>query len=71
MKKEIWLVNARVLCYTDMESKNGRLSRRKKEKYAEVCVLDDADAYAEKCGTISYEVLVRAAERAVKIYVGG
>lgn len=47
------------------------LYSQKKEKYAEVCVLDDADAYAEKCGTISYEVLVRAAERAVKIYVGG
>lgn len=43
---------------------------QKKEKYGEVCVLSDADAYAEANGTISYEVLVNAGKRAVKIYVG-
>ncbi len=35
-----------------------------------VCVFDDADEYAKKCGTISYEVLTSVTRRSEKIYVG-
>ena len=35
-----------------------------------VCVFDDADEYAKKCGTISYEVLTAVTRRSEKIYVG-
>lgn len=38
-------------------------------KYDDVCIFSDADAYARAHGTISYEALVHAAERAVKVYV--
>ena len=44
---------------------------QKLEKYEELCILSDADEYARKNGTISYEVLVNAGRRAEKIYVGG
>ena len=43
---------------------------QKLEKDEEVCVLSDADERAAVNGTISYEVLVNAGKRAVKIYVG-
>ena len=33
-----------------------------------VCVLDNADEYAQKCGTISYEVLTNATKRSERIY---
>lgn len=33
-----------------------------------VCVMDDADVIATKCGTVSYEVLTKSAMRAEKIY---
>lgn len=33
------------------------------------CVLDNAEEYAKKCGTISYEVLTNATHRSEKIYV--
>jgi alanine racemase len=33
-----------------------------------VCVLDDADNYAVKAGTISYEVLCKVTARSLKIY---
>ena len=46
------------------------LYAEKLEKYGEVCVLSDADEYAGKHGTISYEVLAGAGRRAVRIYVG-
>ena len=39
-------------------------------KYAEIPVLTDAATYAERHGTIAYEVLVRAAARAEKVYEG-
>lgn len=44
---------------------------RAAEKYDEVCVFSDADAYAACHGTISYEALVRVCGRAVKEYVDG
>lgn len=34
-----------------------------------VCVMDDADEYAKKCGTISYEVLTNATRRSERIYI--
>ena len=37
-------------------------------KYESVPVLTDADAAAQKYGTISYEVLVNAGRRAVRVY---
>lgn len=46
------------------------LYSQKIEKYGEVCVFSDADAYAAENGTISYEALVNAGRRAVRIYVG-
>ena len=42
-----------------------------RKKYERVCVLSDADECARACGTISYEVLVRAAARAERVYVNG
>ena len=42
-----------------------------RKKYERVCVLSDADECARACGTISYEVLVRAAARAERVYIGG
>lgn len=42
-----------------------------REKYGEVCILSDADEYARRHGTISYEVLVNAGRRAVREYVNG
>lgn len=39
------------------------------QKYDDVCIFSDADAYARAHGTISYEALVHVAERAVKVYV--
>ena len=47
------------------------IEERKLEKYGDVCVLRNADEYAREHGTISYEVLVRAGQRAVKEYVDG
>ena len=46
------------------------LYAEKLEKYGEVCVLSDADEYAGKHGTISYEVLAGAGRRAVWRCVG-
>ncbi len=43
---------------------------QKLEKYGRVCIFSDADAYARRHGTISYEVLVHAGRRAVRFYVG-
>ncbi len=43
---------------------------RGKKKYAEVCVFSDADEYAKKNGTISYEALVNVGTRSVRIYEG-
>ena len=34
-----------------------------------LCVMDDADEYAEKCGTISYEVLTKVTQRSERIYI--
>lgn len=34
-----------------------------------VCVMDDADAYALRCGTISYEVLTGVTRRSERVYV--
>ena len=34
-----------------------------------LCVLDNADEYAKKCGTISYEVLTNATHRSERIYL--
>lgn len=33
-----------------------------------ICVLDDAEEYAKKCGTISYEVLTNVTRRSERIY---
>ena len=33
-----------------------------------LCVMDDADEYAERCGTISYEVLTSVTKRSERIY---
>lgn len=44
------------------------VTRGKLEKYSDVCVFSDADGYAEKNGTISYEALVSVGRRAVRIY---
>lgn len=46
------------LSVTDKARRNGK-----------VLVLDDAESLAEKCGTISYEILVNALRRAKKEYV--
>ena len=32
------------------------------------CVMDDADEYAKRCGTISYEVLTSVTRRSERIY---
>ncbi|MDE6001769.1 MAG: hypothetical protein K2G96_05580, partial [Clostridia bacterium] len=32
------------------------------------CVMDDADEYAKRCGTISYEVLTSVTKRSERIY---
>ncbi len=34
-----------------------------------LCVMKDADEYARRCGTISYEVLTSVTRRSEKIYV--
>ena len=49
----------RTLCMDSFISQNN-------EEY--MCVLDDADEYAKKCGTISYEVLTNATKRSERIY---
>lgn len=36
---------------------------------AYTCVLDDADAYARRCGTIAYEVLTSVSRRSERIYL--
>ena len=46
------------------------VAEREIKKYREVCVFSDADAYAARHGTISYEALVHIGARAVKEYVG-
>lgn len=46
------------LSVTDKQPKNGR-----------VLVFDDAEKLSEKCGTISYEILVNALRRAKKEYI--
>ena len=33
-----------------------------------VCVMDDADGYAKRCGTISYEVLTNVTRRSERVY---
>ena len=43
----------------------------KREKYDEVCIFSDADEYARRHGTISYEALVNVGRRAVREYVDG
>lgn len=48
---------------------DARVRESPAQKYKDVCVLSDAGVYAGAHGTIPYEVLVHAAERAVKIYV--
>lgn len=48
---------------------DAHLSRAPAQKYGEVCIFSDADAYAAANGTISYEALVRVCGRAVKEYV--
>ena len=47
------------------------VAERAAQKYEDVCVFSDADAYALGHGTVSYEVLVRVCGRAVKEYVDG
>ncbi len=47
------------------------IAERACQKYEEVCVFSDADAYASEHGTISYEVLVRVCCRAIREYVDG
>lgn len=49
----------KTLCMDAFISKNGGELK---------CVLDDAETYAKKCKTISYEVLTRATMRSEKIY---
>lgn len=44
------------------------VAERPLQKYEDVCLFSDADAYARAHGTVSYEVLVRACSRAVKEY---
>lgn len=34
-----------------------------------LCVMDDADDYAKKCNTISYEVLTRVTQRSERVYL--
>ena len=34
-----------------------------------LCVMDDAEEYAERCGTIPYEVLTNATKRSERIYI--
>ena len=34
-----------------------------------ICVMRDADEYARRCGTISYEVLTKVTERSEKVYI--
>ena len=63
--------------YADGFLRRGRLcvdaavEEAPRKKYERVCVLSDADECARACGTISYEVLVRAAARAERVYVNG
>ena len=63
--------------YADGFFRRGRLcmdaavEESPRKKYERVCVLSDADECARECGTISYEVLVRAAARAERVYVNG
>lgn len=63
--------------YADGFFRRGRLcmdaavEESPRKKYERVCVLSDADECARACGTISYEVLVRAAARAERVYVNG
>ena len=33
-----------------------------------ICVMDNADEYAKRCGTISYEVLTNVTRRSERIY---
>ncbi len=44
---------------------DGFISR---EKADTLCVFDDADAYAKRCGTIAYEVLCSVTRRSERIY---
>jgi alanine racemase len=34
-----------------------------------LCVMDDAERYAKRCGTISYEVLVNCSKRSERVYI--
>lgn len=70
--KDLFVVRAG---YADGLFRNERLcmdafvAEGRAEKYGEVCILSDADACAAASGTISYEVLARIGERAVREYV--
>lgn len=50
---------------------DARVEESDRNKYDEVCVFSDADGYARRHGTISYEVLANAGRRAVREYVNG
>ena len=50
---------------------DARVAEAKYRKYDEICIFSDADAYARRHGTISYEALVNVGRRAVKEYVNG
>ncbi|MDE7439295.1 MAG: alanine racemase [Clostridia bacterium] len=50
----------KTLCMDSFISQSG-------EEYK--CVMDNADEYAKKCKTISYEVLTRVTQRSEKIYI--
>ena len=43
----------------------------KREKYEEICIFSDANAYARQHSTISYEALVNVGRRAIRVYVNG
>lgn len=47
------------------------VAEAKRNKYDEVCIFSDADEYARRHGTISYEALVNVGHRAVREYVNG
>lgn len=50
---------------------DARVAEMRRGKYDEVCIFSDADGYARRYGTISYEALVNVGRRAVKEYVNG
>ena len=50
---------------------DARVAETEGKKYGEVCVFSDADEYARRHGTVSYEALVNVGHRAVKEYVDG